>query len=183
MRVAIVKSNGHLDNRISRVLADNGIKGDIITKVARQTINDYDSVIFTYQNSLPNMPKLLERIVLEKKIHVIYITNTPSIGQFYNLFDDIYFNYVHEYKLDTVLSTLLRHTKKYIKSIEYFQFENDRLKDQIEIMKLTNKAKRILMEKGLTEAESHKFIVNKSMNLRISKRKLVNLIIEEKIDI
>lgn len=183
MRVAIVKSDGHMSSRISRILADNGINGDIITKFTRQTILNYDSVIFTYQNNVPNMPKLLERIVLEKKIHVIYVTNTLSIGQFYNLFEDIYFNYIQEHKLEVVLSTIIRHTKKYLKSITRLQDDNERLKDEILLMKLTNKAKNLLMKKGLSEADAHKFIVQKSMDMRASKKKVVNLIIEEKIDI
>ena len=183
MRVAIVKSNGYLDNRISRVLADNGINGDIIIKFTRSTLTDYDSAIFTHQNNIPNMPKLLERIVLEKKIHVVYITNTPSIGQFYNLFDDIYFNYVQEHKIDLVLGTILKHTKKYMKSIHILEKDNYKLREDIVLLKQTNKAKRILMDKGLSEADSHKFIVNKAMDMRVGKKRVVNLIIEEKIDI
>jgi response regulator NasT len=183
MRVAIVKSNGHLDNRISRVLANNGINGDIITKFTRNTLNEYDTVVFTHQNSVPNMPKLLERIVLEKKIHVIYITNTPSIGQFYNLFDDIYFNYVQEHKIDLVLSTIIKHTKKYLKEISYLESKRLQVEEELDLLKSTNKAKRILIKKGLSEEDSHKFIVSKAMEMRVSKKKLVNLIIEEKIDI
>jgi len=41
----------------------------------------------------------------------------------------------------------------------------------------------ILMNKGLNEADSHKFIVHKAMEMRLSKKKIVNLIIEEKIDL
>lgn len=183
MRVAIVKSEGSLNTRISRILDNNGINGDIITKLTRNHILEYDAVIFSYNNNIPNMPKLLERIVLEKKIHVIYITNTLSIGQFYNLFDDIYFNYIQEHKMDLMLSTILRHTKKYIRNITQLQDEANKIKEELQLLKLTNKAKVILMNKGLSEADSHKFIINKAMDLRVSKKKLVNLIIEEKIDI
>ena len=183
MRVAIVKSDGYIDTRISRILANNGINGDIIDKVSRNTIIHYDSIIFTYKNNVPNMPKLLERIVMERKTHVVYVTNTVSIGQFYNLFEDLYFNYVQESKLDLVLSTILRHTKKYIKEINIIEDKNRELKEELKTIKQTNKAKRVLMTKGLSEEESHKFIINKAMDLRVSKKKLVNLIIEEKIDI
>jgi len=182
MRVAIVKSDGHLDGRISRILEVNGINGDIISKLTRSTINQYDSVIFSYQNKIPNMPKLLEQIVLEKEIHVVYITNTPSIGQFYNLFDDLYFNYLQEHKLDNMLSTILRHTKKYLKEISIINKEMSSCREELILLKQTNKAKRLLMSKGLSEEESHRFIVDKSMNSRLSKKQVVNLIIEEKID-
>lgn len=183
MRVAIVKSEGYIDKRILRTLANEGINGDIITKFTRASFHNYDSVIFTYQNNIPNMPKVLEQIVLEKKIHVIYITNTVSIGQFYNLADDIYFNFIEEHKMDMVLSTLLKNTKKYLINIWYLEKENKQYKDELHLQKLTSKAKRILMSKGLSEADSHRYIISKAMDMRISKIKLVNLIIEEKIDI
>lgn len=183
MRVAIYKSEVYMDNRISRVLAENGINGDIITKFDRTVLNTYNCVIFTYKSKIPNMPKLLEQIVLEKKIQVIYITNTLSIGQFYNLYDDPFFNYIQEHKMDIILSTIIRHTNKYLREIAYLELENMKAKEEITVMKLTSKAKRILMDKGLSEADSHKFIINKSMEMRIPKKKLVNLIIENKIDI
>lgn len=183
MRVAIVKSNGYIDNRISRVLGNEGINGDIIVKFTRNTANEYDSVIFTYQNNVPNMPKLLERIVLENNIHVVYITNTPSIGQFYNLFEDLHFNHINEQNLDLILCTMLRHTKKYLKIVHNQNEDIQRLKDDVKLLKLINKAKRVLMNKGLNEADSHKFIISKSMEMRVSKLTLANLIIEEKIDL
>ena len=183
MRVAIIKSNKGIDTRISRILGNDGINGDIISKFTRSTLNEYDYVIFTYQNSIPNIPKVLEKIVFEKQISVIYITKTASIGQFYNLLDDLYFNFVQEYKMDLVLSTIIMNSRKYLKQIRYYKLELDRVENDFETLKLNNKAKRILINKGLSEADSHKFIIKKSMEMRISKKKLANLIIEQRIDI
>jgi len=183
MKVAIVKSGAYIDQRISRVLDENGINGDFVNKVDRTVLNSYQAIIFTYENNIPNIPKLLEQIVLEKKIHVIYITNTTSIGQLYNLYKDMYFNYVQDIKLDLVLSTILRHTDKYLHEIQALQKQINQAKEETDLLKRTNKAKPILMNKGLSEADSHKFIIKKSMELRITKKKLVNLIIEQKIDI
>ena len=129
------------------------------------------------------MPKVLEKIVLEKQISVIYVTNTASIGHFYNLIDDLYFNYVQEHKIDLILSNIILHTRKYLKEISYYKLELERVKSDLETINKTNKAKRLLMNKGLSEADSHKFIISKSMEMRISKKKLANLIIEQKIDI
>jgi response regulator NasT len=183
MKVAIVKSGEYLDNRIARVLAENGINGDFVDKVDRLILNSYHGIIFSYENKIPNISKLLEQIVLEKRIHVVYITNTTSIGQFYNLYDDIYFNYVQEFKLDVVLSTILRHTNKYLREIKHYEYQLDKTKSELDLLKATNKAKRILIDKGFSEADAHRYIIDKSMELRMTKKKLVNLIIEQKIDI
>ena len=183
MRVAIIKGNGYLDGRISRILANNNIKGDAITKVVRSSFNEYDALIFTYQNNIPNLPKVLEQIVLEKRVQVLYITNTLSIGHFYNLYDDLYFHYVKEENMDILIPRLLETSKKYIGNIHQLQEENRRLNDELELIKNTNKAKRILINKGLSEADAHRFIIDQSMSKRLSKKKIVNLIIENKIDI
>lgn len=183
MRVVIISGKGNLSSRISRLLANYDIKGDVTDKFTRHMMNQYDAVIFTYQNNVPNIPKVLERIVLERNIQVVYITNTPSIGQFYNLFDDPYFNYIQEHKIDLVLTTILRHTNKYLKQISILENKNTDLKDELLLIKNTNKAKRILMNKGLSEDESHRFIIDKAMENRTSKKRIVNLIIKNKIDI
>ena len=183
MRVAIVKSNGYLDGRISRVLTNNNIKGDVISKVVRSTITEYDALIFSYQNNIPNIPKVLEQIVLEKRVQVVYVTNTLSIGQFYNLFDDLYFHYIKEENIDFLLPRMLETSMKYLKKIRILEEENKQVKEDLLLIKNTNKAKRILIQKGLSEAEAHRFIIDKAMSMRVSKKRLVNLIIENRIDI
>jgi len=183
MKVAIVKSGEYLDGRIMRVLQTNGINGDFIDKVDRSVLSQYQAVIFSYENKYPNIVKLLEQIVLEKRLQVVYITNTTSIGQFYNLYENTYFNYVQEFKLDIVLSTVIHHTNKYLRELNYQEYQIQRLKEELDILKSTNKAKLILINKGFSEADAHRYIIEKSMELRITKKKLVNLIIEQKIDI
>jgi len=64
MRVAIIASNGYLDKRIERLLGSNNIKGDIMNKFTRNQIYAYDCVIFTHKNDIPNLPVLIERLVL-----------------------------------------------------------------------------------------------------------------------
>ena len=183
MRVAIVKSGAYLDNVITRILNNNAIKGDLVEKVTRNTIISYDAVIFTYQHNIPNMPKLLEQVVLEKRIQVIYIGNTLGIGHLYNLIHDIYFSFIEERAVELVLPTVITTTSKFHKELRIVRDDYAVVKDELELLKLTNKAKLVLMKKGLSEGDSHKFIINKAMELRIPKKKLVNLIIENKIDI
>jgi response regulator NasT len=183
MRAIIVKSGGYLDKRIERILHQNNINGDIAEKLTRHAINQYDCIIFTYQNDIPNLPKVIEQVVLEKKNIVILVNNTFSIGHYYNIFDDLHFSMVNEATLDFELPFIIKNNVKFLRSIKRITDEKKNLYNELILLKNTNKAKRILMKKGLNEAESHKFIQQKAMALRVSKEKLVNLIIENKIDI
>ena len=183
MRVAVIKSNGYIDTKLERLLGLNKIKGDFISKFTRKSLNKYDTVIFTYKNNIPNLPKVLESIVLEKEVFVIYVNNTLSTGEFYNFMSDLYFSIVNEQNIEVELLSILNTSLKYIKEINGLKAQNILLKDELGTMKLVNKAKTILISKGLSEADSHKFIQRKAMSLRLSKKQTANLIIENKIDI
>ena len=183
MRVVIINSGGYLDKRIERVLLQNNINGDIKDKLTRNMFNQYDCVIFTHQNDIPNLPNVIERIVFEKKIIVILVNSTVSIGYYYNIHDDLYFAMVNESSLEVELPFIIKNNTKFIKRVNQLEREKDNLSEEIEFIKNTNRAKRILINKGFTEAESHKYIQQKAMSMRVSKSKLVNLIIENKIDI
>ncbi len=183
MKAVLISSNSYLDKRIERVLSGNDINVDIAKQLSRNMFNMYDCVIFTYKNEIPNIPKVIEMIVLEQKLLVLYINNVPSIGQFYSVLNHDYFSSVNEMSLDIELPIIIKNSCKYLNKITYLNDDLRNLKSEYTLLKLTNKAKRVLMSKGLSEADSHKFIQQKSMDLRISKLNLVNLIIENKIDI
>lgn len=183
MRVAVIKSNGHIDVKIERLLTFNKIKGDFITKFTRNSLNMYDTVIFSYKNNIPNLPKVLESIVLEQKIFVVYVNNTLSTGEFYNVLNNLYFSVINEQSFEIEFLSILNNSLKFIKEINHYKAENKLLKNQLDTIKLVNKAKTILISKGLSEGESHKFIQRKAMDLRLSKKQTANLIIENKIDI
>ncbi len=182
MRVAVIKNSGNMDTKIERILKNNEINGDFIEKFTRDSINMYDTIIFTYKNSIPNLSKVIEQIVLEKKILVIFINNKLSVGQFYNVLNDLYFSIVNEQTLDVELPNMLSNTKKYLNEINLLNSEVKQLKEQLNTINLINNAKRILSNKGFSEAESHQFIQRKSMDLRLSKKMTAELIIKNKID-
>lgn len=183
MKAVLISSNSYIDKRIERILVNSNIKVDITKQISRNTFNMYDCVIFSYKNEIPNIPKVIEMIVLEKKILVLYINNVPSIGQFYSLLNQDHFSLIKEMSMEIELPLIINNNCKYLNKIEVLTCELDKLKEENILNKKTSKAKRLLISKGLTEDESHKFIQQKAMALRISKRKLVNLIIENKIDI
>jgi len=183
MRVAVIKSNGHIDKKIERLLIFNKIKGDFISKFTRNSLKKYDVVIFSYKNNISNLPKILENIILEQEIFVLYINSTVAIGEFYNILNDLYFSVINEQNLEIEFLSVLNNSLKYLKKINVYKDENKKLKSQLDTIKLVNKAKIILMSKGLSEADSHQFIQKTSMDLRLSKKQAANLIIKNKIDI
>ncbi len=183
MRVAVIKSNEYIDKKINKILIFNEIKGDFITKFTINSLNKYDVVIFTYKNNIPNLPKVLESIVLEQKIFVLYINNIVAIGEFYNILDNLYFSIIDENNIETEVLSILNNSLKYIVEMNKYKIENEQLKDQLKSIKLVNKAKSILMIKGFSEVKAHKYIQKKAMDLRLSKLETANLIIENKIDI
>lgn len=182
MRVAVIKNSGNMDTKIDRILKHNEINGDFIEKFTRNSLNMYDTIIFTYKNKIPNLSKVIEQIVLEKKILVVFVNNKLSVGQFYNVLDDLYFSIVNEQTLDTELPIVIKNAEKYIKEINHLNNEVNSLKDSLETVNLINNAKRILSKKGYSEADSHQFIQKNSMNLRLSKKMTATLIIKNKID-
>ncbi len=182
MRVAVIKNGGNIDTKIDRILKSNKINGDFIDKFTRNSINRYDTIIFTYKNNIPNLSKVIEQIVLEKKILVIFINNKFSVGQFYNVLNNLYFSVVNDQTLDVELPSILKNTEKYIKEINFLNNELNYLKEQLNTINLVNNAKRFLSSKGYSEADSHQFIQKKSMDLRLSKKLTAELIINNKID-
>ena len=73
MRAAIVKSGGHLDSVIKRILKNNGINDDFISQVNQQVLVKYDVIIFSYQNQIPNITKVIEQIALTKQVQVLLL--------------------------------------------------------------------------------------------------------------
>ena len=183
MRVAVIKSNGHIDEKIKRILNFNKINGDFISNFNRNSLKIYDTVIFSYKNNIPNLPKVLESIVLEQKIFVIFVNNTVSTGEFYNILNNLYFSVINDQNFEIEFLSVLNNSLKYIRKINIYRIENEQLKTRIEMYTMINKAKHMLISKGFSEAESHKFIQRTAMDLRLSKFQAASLIIENKIDI
>jgi len=128
MRVAIIKNSGNMDIKINRILKGIKINGDFIEKFTTNSIKNFDTIIFTYQNKIPNISKVIEQIVLEKKVLVVFINNKLSVGQFYNVLNNLYFSIVNEQSLDVELSSLLHHSEKYLNEIFYLNSEVFKLK-------------------------------------------------------
>jgi ubiquinone/menaquinone biosynthesis C-methylase UbiE len=115
MKVVVIESNTFLDQKIERVLTSNGIALDFTSKLNQAMLKMYDAVIFSYKNTIPALPKVIERICLEKKILVVYINNVPSIGQFFSVLNDHYFRMVNDLTIEIELPLIIHSSSKYIR--------------------------------------------------------------------
>ena len=79
MRVAIMEAHGYLDKQIQRLLANHEIKGDIVPNLTRSVVQQYDVLVVTHKTDIPNVPVVLEQIILDGDINVIYVSNNPNI--------------------------------------------------------------------------------------------------------
>ena len=169
----------------NRDMKDKLIAEERMKQFGRDVLHwiNYDYVVFSQHNSLPNLPKVIERVVLEKKAIVLLVNRTLNIGHFYNVMNDNRFHIINEQSLEQELILTINIASKYNGLIQNLSNDNLKLKSRVNLLENTNKAKRILISKGLSEAESHNFIQKKAMDMRISKNEMVSLIIENKIDI
>ncbi|MCF7926244.1 MAG: hypothetical protein K9L74_01535 [Candidatus Izimaplasma sp.] len=183
MKVAVIKSGSYLDKKIMMILKEKNINGDIIQKCNQYALMRYDVIIFTYKNAIPNLPKLLEQLVLEKKSLIIHIKKNKHVGLFYNLQQDLFYLPILEINMALQLGSLINQTHKYLRKIMDLSKEKQDFKEKFNHLRNENKAKRILMKSGLTEEKAHRFIIDEAMQRRKAKNYIVNLIIKKKIDI
>ena len=183
MRAAIIATGGHLDRQILRTLLTHGINGDIVSAITKRVIDEYGCVILSDHLKIPNLPVAVERLILEQSIHVIYIAQNPSIGPYYSVMNDMYFHHIQQFSIEVELPLLLRTIDKFDKPLQHMKNRHDEMQQKYDTIQLTNKAKRILIERGYSEEDAHQFIQKTAMDMRVSKKKLVSLIIENKIDI
>jgi hypothetical protein len=182
MRVAILESRGHLDKRLQRLLTQHGVKGDIVSSITRRVVEEYGLLVLSSYHEIPNLPVRIEQLVLEDAIHILYINKTAATGPFYNILHDMRFHMIQEWTLDVELPLLIRTLDKLERPYRDLLRRYEILQDKYDLVVNTNKAKRILMEHGYSEEEAHQFIQKAAMDQRISKKRLVNLIIANKID-
>jgi hypothetical protein len=183
MRLAIYQTTGQMYDQVVNYAKRHNISIQSIKSVTAHTLKRYDGIIFTSEGNVPNLSKVLEQLVLREATLVIYVHSGKGVHAFYNIEKDPYFIDVIHHQLDIMFSQKVKLAIKYIKLINRYKQD---LQDTVCLyhqLKEELKAKRILMKKGLSETEAHRFIQSKAMQLRKQKNDIVNLIIENKIDL
>ena len=129
------------------------------------------TAIIIIDNSINNFV-LLSRI-LSENISLILISRVNN----YRCFDNIY-NYHYVSDLDFSKS-FLDNIIKSDKHINELNIKINDLKNDIEEIKLCQKAKRKLINKGMSEEDAHKYITKYSMNDRITKMETAKKILND----
>jgi response regulator NasT len=183
MRVCVFEQQGSLTAQLLRILTENGIKGDVVKTIRLSLIDEYDVIIFSERHEIPSLYTTIEQLVLSKKIHVVFISETHSLGKIHKLMNDFRFHRINKLLMNAELPMLLTTIQKYstyIMSIEQKTIETQQLLTELELI---SKAKFYLMDRGMSEKEAHMYIRKKAMDLRKTKSSVANLIIQNRIDI
>lgn len=183
MRLGIYETKGVLYDQVISFLKRNNIGVNPIKRVTSHTLTLYEAIIFTEGNSIPNLAKVIEQIVLEEHVAVIYVHSGQWMNQLYNMMNNPFFIEVNYNQMELLFKQKIELSLKYIKLIKQKNKQIETITENYTELKNEIKAKRILMNKGLSEEESHKLIQAKAMQLRKQKKDVVNLIIRNKIDL
>ena len=77
--------------------------------------------------------------------------------------------------VELTVSTLITSSRK----LRAYSTENDKLKDEVETVRLTGRAKLLLMQRyGMTEAQAHKYIEHRAMDAGLTKKTIAENIIK-----
>lgn len=182
MNVAILQGKDQLNKQIIRSLQSHQIKGDLIDKITNKTLVSYDFLIVSSEQQPPIPIRVLEQIVLQKQIVLVFIHHQSNLNNLYNLLDDPFFLPVSKVNVIETLPSILITIFKWQKEVRALKTELETTSRVLKDNKNTLKAKRLLMNTGMSEEEAHSWIQKSAMEKRCKKSDVVNLIIKEKID-
>lgn len=183
MNVAILQGPELLNKQLLRSLQSHQIKGDLITQINNIVLIKYDFLIVSSEQHPKLTSRVLEQIVLKKQVVLVYIHHQSNIVNLYNLIDDPYFLLIPKVNVIETLPSILITIFKWQREVRMLKSELKETSLKLTETQNTIKAKRILINKGMSEIEAHNWIQKVAMDKRCKKSEIVNLIIEEKIDI
>lgn len=182
-RVLIHSFDPQRAKKISRVLNQWGfITREINSANANQLRNGVfiekpDIVVLFGENYDPFFYKVIEEIVYNRTQPVVLIGKSMYDHLLYNLTEDPFFSKIDDMN-DSIVPVIVAHLLKISNKIQNYENEIDVLKKNFQSEKVVSKTKFILLEKGFTENEAHKLIIDTSMKNRISKVSACKYIID-----
>lgn len=183
MRLGIYETKGPIYDQVLSYLKRSNIGVTPIKRVTSHTLTLYEAIIFTEDNPVPNIARVIEQIILEQQVAIIYIHNGQWMSHLYNMLHNPFFIELNHKQLELLFYHKVDLSLKYIQMIRQKNNELEVVNEKYNDLKNEIKAKRILMDRGLSEKESHKLIQAKAMKLRKQKKDIVNLIIRNRIDL
>lgn len=180
MNILICLNDDYLKIRINRLLSKDNYQYKITDKPIRQDdLVNYDLVLIHSTYRIDNLYGFIENAVLKKLSTILYITTNTNSNPFRKFIDHPNIMFIDEHKLDIELPFAINMHKKYVAQISKLDKDYKKLSNNLENINLMNKCKRMLMQKGLSENESHKHILKYAMDNHIDKYEACNRLLND----
>lgn len=169
-KILVGISDSLLSIRIARVLNEQGYSSEFVsTPVRKDDLFRYELFIVHSSYPLTGLYAFLDNIMIHHEIPVIFIsTNTisSSVNQFSKYSS---FVAIDELKMDTLLPLSIQMFFKQQQRTKELEKENATYSKKIKLQEAMNKCKKMLMDQGLSEEESHQTILKYAMDHKMSK--------------
>lgn len=135
-----------------------------------------DLCIFHSSYTIPDISRVVEKLIYLYMMNIIYVSSLGDIGRFYNVMDNPYFLFLDEDKI-VALEDIMVMMKKFNQKIELLEKRLNESEEKLNDGILINKAKAYLYKKGFSEEEAYKYIQKRAMDKRIPKAAVAKEII------
>lgn len=175
IKVLACVNDGLLKIRIKRVLSEKNYSCKITDQpIKRDDLLQYNVVIIHSSYFLPNLHNFIENAVIQKITTFIYITSNILANPFRKFKEHSNLILVDENKMDIELPISIGLYEKYNNQINDLSKENAVLNKKLLESNLISKCKRLLISKGYTEDDAHKYILKYAMDNHIDKIEACN---------
>jgi len=183
-KVLVLSTDTLFNNKVKRIINLNLVFNDcdMNLNVISRFLNQEKPQLLIVHHSVKchNLSKLFDYLVTNKIIPVIYINNTVTFSQFYQVINDSYFLNLEENKMDVTLPVVIQILINLRQQITILNKQINKLETKLSGELLVYKAKMILMEDNkLSENEAHNHLIKEAMDKRVSKEQIAKEILEK----
>ncbi|MDF2699079.1 MAG: hypothetical protein K0Q49_635 [Haloplasmataceae bacterium] len=176
MEKVLVLSNDNIFNmNIKRLVKSYLVEvttAEVNVNIINKTLKLYNPNVLIIHHTLKcsNISILLDYLVTNKVIPVIYINNVSNFGNIYNVMNDIYFMNMDEMKISSLLEFGIDFFIKLGVQYSFLNKKVEQLEHKLEEEKYVLNAKfKLMKDKNMSEEEAYMFILKQSMDQRVSK--------------
>lgn len=179
-KILVCINDNLLKLRIQRLLSEKAYDFTITDRpVKRADLIQYDMTWIHSTYHLTDLFHFIENAVLQQVTTIVYITTNVNSNPFRRFHEHPNLIFVDEHKMDIELVAVIQMFEKYTKQIKQLTKENQTLSKQLEENTLMNRCKRILIQRGYSEEEAHKYIQKYAMDNHISKIEACNRLLAD----
>jgi len=174
-KVLVCVNDGLLKLRIERLLGNNFTQFFLTDKpINRNELNQYGIIVIHSSYRLTDLFAFIENVVTQKISTIIYITSNVNSNPFRRFVSHANLIFVEEGKMDIELPYAIELYSKYAAQIEGLNKEKNKLSKKIEETNSYNRCKLMLIGKGYSEEDAHKYILKYAMDNQIDKNEACN---------